>query len=160
MSGDWAQVERAIAADDVVAFAGLLPDFDDRRALNAAFAVTWMGGHRILEWWSHHGLDLARGSSQGPLVYSAAAAGQAEVLRVLLRLGAPTTGVPLVAAANSGSLECVRVLVEAGVDPNQGHRGFPTALAAATRGGLQEMVEYLRANGATKMVGDGTGVGG
>lgn len=156
---EWSSVRAALDVDDVAAFASLVPGFDERLLLAATFSVVVDGAHRILEWWIHHGLDLERGSNQGPLVYSAAAAGQAEVLRVLLRHGAPKTGVPLVAAANSGSLECVRALVEAGVDPNQGYAGFPTALGAATNRGFVEMAEYLRAQGATKLVGDDSGVG-
>jgi ankyrin repeat protein len=159
MSVEWSVVESAVVRDDVIAFENAIPEVDERRLLSAVFVVVCMGAHRILEWWIHHGLDLERGSNQGPLVYSAAAAGQAEVLRVLLRHGAPKTGVPLVAAANSGSLECVRALVEAGVDPNQGYAGFPTALGAATNRGFVEMAEYLRAQGATKLVGDDSGVG-
>ncbi|MEZ4248218.1 MAG: ankyrin repeat domain-containing protein [Polyangiales bacterium] len=65
----------------------------------------------------------------------------------------------MVCAASSGSLEAVRVLVEAGVDPNQGYAGFPTPLGMALQRKHGEVAEFLRAHGATKLVGDGSGVG-
>ena len=77
MSTEWSFVRAALDADDVAAFASLVPRFDERLLLAAAFSVVVDGAHRILEWWIHHGLDLERGSNQGPLVYAAAAAGLA-----------------------------------------------------------------------------------
>ena len=149
-----------IERDDVVTFRELINKVSPREFDQVAWEVVSLGASKILSWWLENGFDISWGTHQGTLIYSAAVDGHAEVIRLLLRAGVPPSGAPLVCAAASGSLEAVRVLVEGGVDPNQGYAGFPTPLGSALQYGHEEIAEYLRAHGATKLVGDGSGVEG
>ncbi len=76
-----------------------------------------------------------------------------EVVRLLLAAGARTTGSPwvkpLVRAADSGSLESVRLLLAAGSDPDDVARtGTPTALIAAADDDNPLLVSLLADSGA------------
>lgn len=55
---------------------------------------------------------------------------------------------PLYLAAEHGHLEIVRILVEAGADPNAGDFSGRTPLDSATENGHQEVARYLAEHGA------------
>lgn len=123
----------------------------------AAVRAAQAGSLRLLTWLLVNGVD-ANTSWHGTLLYTASSNGRPAIVRLLLSHGADVNkGVPLVAAAQNGHLSVVELLVEAGVDVNGGYRGFPTPLAAAIEFKHPEMEAYLRAHGATELVGRGIG---
>lgn len=87
--------------------------------------------------------------------------GDSEMLRLLIRHGANLDAAksdgltPLMTAAYSGQLESVKILVEAGANPNSVHDLDPskpfTALDLAILGGHARIAAYLNSRDAVKM---------
>ena len=97
-------------------------------------------------------LDPNRGGTGPPHVwpmYSAAARGYLEVVRLLLEAGADVNAedqdgsTALMIAAHNRHLEVVRVLLEAGADKNAARQDGATALFAAAFSGQLEVVRML-----------------
>ncbi|MCB9600530.1 MAG: ankyrin repeat domain-containing protein [Sandaracinus sp.] len=146
--------------DDAAAFEQLMDGLSLHEfAEHALLVAARTGAVTVVRWMMDRGASLDIPSTRGSLVDAVCTFGHPHVLALLLEAGAPVRGVPLVKAAHCGPLESVRLLVEAGVDVNQGYRGFPTPLRAAMDGGHADIVAYLQLHGATKLVGDGSGVG-
>ena len=84
------------------------------------------------------------------LLASAAGSGHLEVAQYLLGLGIGNlySDLPLTRAAMSGNLELVKLLLDAGADPNQGNKGFENALDIAIRDGHDDIADCLRSHGA------------
>jgi uncharacterized protein len=94
----------------------------------------------------------------GSLIRQAARNGHVEAVRLLLDRGADfKSDNPLLDAVMGGHVEVAQLLTEAGADVDAGHRGFPTPLAAAIEFKHPEIEAYLRAHGATALVGRGVG---
>ncbi|CAK9019884.1 unnamed protein product [Durusdinium trenchii] len=99
-----------------------------------------------------------RGPSPQPEwpMFSAAALGYLEVVRMLLEAGAEKNAATqdgetaLMAAARDGHLEVVQVLLEAGAEKNAATQDGETALMAAARDGHLEVVQVLLKAGADK----------
>ncbi len=88
------------------------------------------------------------------LLESACYSDDPNVVALLLQRGASVTlGVPLVAAADSGSLEMIKLLIAAGAPVDQALPGFPTALGRARARGDRAMEALLLAHGATLELG-------
>jgi hypothetical protein len=86
-------------------------------------------------------------------VTAAAQAGRADILKELLAAGAkamPEFGFPLHRAARKGHIECVRVLLDAGVPVNMPDPPNDTALHEAAKGGHRELAAFLLSRGADK----------
>lgn len=94
----------------------------------------------------------------GSLIRQAARNWHVEAVRLLLDCGADfESDNPLLDAVMGGHVEVAQLLTEAGADVDAGHRGFPTPLAAAIEFKHPEIETYLRAHGATALVGRGVG---
>lgn len=107
-------------------------------------------------------LLIAAGVDPTVGIASAAQGGHAELVRRLLREGAdpdPDDDWPLHAAALQGGPGAVRVLLEAGADPNRGARDGGTPLHRAVGGDQHlEVVKLLAAAGARSDLADQSGV--
>jgi ankyrin repeat protein len=128
------------------------PQFQAFTAMAVAFAkregvanASWSGG-------SSGGGSAARRTSGGGTTYAievAARNANTAVMQALVDAGADTTGRiagnAVMDAANQGSLDIVRMLVEKGADPNAG-----MGVAVAMR--YPEVVEYLESKGAREEV--------
>lgn len=95
---------------------------------------------------------VSDGSLESKLLESA---GDAEALRTLLsnkdinvRYTDPSGQTALHMAADTGTLECVKLLVSAGCDINAADRDGISVLQAAVIAGHEKTVEYLVSNGA------------
>lgn len=103
------------------------------RSLAVVEAVLNAGGSSVTK--ETHGLALAAG------------AGQAAILRALLRAGVPTTGIgggtALLSATINGHRDVVRLLLAHGVDPDFADISHQTALHIAARGNRADIVESL-----------------
>ena len=91
------------------------------------------------------------------LLSAAATKGDAELVQLLLTLGAnphhrETVTPPLVAAAAGGSVECVRLILEAGAEIDvRDEDGATPLMVAATYGHTKVVQELLSRNAETKL---------
>ncbi|PUZ64192.1 hypothetical protein GQ55_3G123500 [Panicum hallii var. hallii] len=113
-------------------------------------------------------LLLSKGADVDPIcenggapVHIAAKKGHAKVLKLLLQNKADSErlstsfNTPLVASLFGSSVECLEVLIEAGVDVNDGSPVTPLTLAADK--GLTEFINYLLEAGADANIPDENG---
>ena len=102
------------------------------------------------------GLENKLQTTSGTLLAAAARSGSLQCVQLLLDKGVDDlgAGLPLVRAAKPGNLEVIRLLVEAGADVNQANPGFPGPLDIAELYGHTEVMDYLRSHGATTQVGE------
>lgn len=141
------------AGADVNAFGGVLSDHWDYTALCMAVLHN---GVKLARYLIGAGADVNLGDLHyGNPLEIAARGKQRELVELLLEHGAQVNRVPgrlgaLQQAAISGSLDCVRLLVDAGADVNAPayHPWEPTALEAASFRGHLEMVAFLLDRGA------------
>jgi ankyrin repeat protein len=93
----------------------------------------------------------------------AAQTGNVAMIRELVQLGADPKGkLPdgtggVLLAAGSKKLDAVKLMVELGLDVNDGPQGRPGALHTAIRQGANDIVEYLADHGADFAAKDGFG---
>ncbi|MCB9617292.1 MAG: suppressor of fused domain protein [Sandaracinus sp.] len=154
------QIFRACEVDDTSGLLDLFDHADEKKRAFLLVTAATDNATRVLAWTLDRGVDVdARPfSTGGTAIVEAAREGAVEAVRLLLERGADIHSEnPLIYAARSGHLAVVRLLVEAGADVNAGNRGFPTPLAAALEFNHPEIEAYLRAHGATELVGRGLG---
>lgn len=118
---------------------------DDARARLQAEAVA-----RVC---AHPQLAQAQSDRGTPVLALAAEAGASELVAALLQSGAPpdppmTGPSPLARALGRADLECVRLLLAAGADPNASGAWSPHPLLVAARAGSLDCVQALAGAGA------------
>lgn len=108
--------------------------------------------------WSHAGESSLHSTSmtRTHAMDLAAAAGSVQTIRAMLGQGLDLKGrgasLALLSAVDGGHVEVVRLLLDAGVDPNSG-KGDETPLACAVRRGDAEVIRLLEAKGAREWAG-------
>lgn len=89
--------------------------------------------------------------------------GDVAMIRALVTLGAdPQVKLPdgtggVLLATGSKKLDAVKLMVELGLNVNDGPKGRPSALHSAVRQGANDIVEYLAEHGADFSVKDNFG---
>ncbi len=136
-------------ADDSQALQELLPLVPRTSWGSLIVSAVQAGALHCVRAYVAAGVDPTEQYEGGTLISYATGRKSPEMVRTLLELGTPLTGVILVAAAHSGSVPMVKLLLEEGVDPDQGNPGFPTALGTARAFGHHEMEQLLLKHGAT-----------
>ncbi len=150
----------ALKQDDPTRIRGGLAKLDEEwRGIFAGLAAG-MGALAVLTQLLVEGLDPnTRDDGDVSMLEHACESGHLAVAKKLLAAGASMDGIPLVYAAQGGSLDCVKLLLDHGAKPDQGNPGFPSALGFAEAGGLTEIAEALRRRGARSLVGLGRDAG-
>ncbi len=145
----WTRLDHAHDADDSETLKSLLTLVPRAEWDSLIVSAVCTGAVNCVRAYVAAGMDPAQDYEGGTLISYAAGFESPEMVRTLLELGTPLTGVILVAAAHSGSVPMVKLLLEEGVDPDQGNPGFPTALGTARAFGHHEMEQLLLKHGAT-----------
>ncbi len=146
----------ALKQDDPTGIRGGLAKLDDEWRGFFAGLVAGMGAMACLTQLLEEGLDPnTRDDGDVSMLERACEFGQLAVAKKLLSAGATIDGIPLVFAAQGGSLDCVKLLLDHGAQPDQGYPGFPSALGFAETDGLTAIAEELRRRGARSLVGLG-----
>jgi len=141
---------------DFISKKGITPDYD---ACYTALAGQSSSNKKLLEWLMGHRM-IKNGTRQGrSLFHIAAASGNLEIIRLLIRSGADVNvrvrsgKTPLHAAAAKNNLEICKLLVAAGADANAQDNSGQTALVKTIPHGFtspyfKEMVELMVKHGA------------
>lgn len=138
--------------DDSDALEELLPLVPRPRWDSLLVSAVLAGAVQCVRAYVRAGMDPTAQYEGRTLISAAAGRRSPRMVRLLLELGAPSSGVVLVAAAYSGCLETVTMLLDQGIDPDQGNPGFPTALGTARARGHREIEALLLARGARQEV--------
>lgn len=152
-------IVEAAESSDVERAVGLLAVSSPRDVVQA---FTWFaeeGNLSAMEGFLEYGVSIDSLDFGATVLKRATSTAQTEVVRFLVQHGASLQGALLVGAMDSPtpSLEIAQVLLDAGANPNQGYRGFPTPLAIALVRGNQAVAKYLKDRGATALEGEGEG---
>ncbi|MCA9615198.1 MAG: suppressor of fused domain protein, partial [Myxococcales bacterium] len=146
-----------LETDDVRLLQEFIRSIDEQDLAIVARKAAAFGATRSLSALLECGVDV-NSEWHGSLIRVAAQRGKLDAVHLLIDRGADIdSDNPLLDATVGGHMDIVKLLVSRGADINAGYRGFPTPLAAAIEFNHPEIEAYLRAHGATELVGRGLG---
>uniref|UniRef100_A0ACD5VC54 Uncharacterized protein n=1 Tax=Avena sativa TaxID=4498 RepID=A0ACD5VC54_AVESA len=136
---------------------GASPRAADGDGLTPLHWAAYNGDRELAMLLLSRGADVGAATPRGTPLHVAAAGAHPAVVDILLRHGADPSKVancvftPLVSSLLGGSLECMKLLIQAGADVNagglHGARATPLLLACSRRGNIR-FINYLLESGA------------